>query len=183
MDMLEHRSLLLRSNRFLGSALVSRNLIKVEDLEAANQKLLEVIQSDHLKAASILNILLFDLNALNERDLINSIVEANSTIGLIDLRHFDVEKSVPPDIDLGLCWATWSLPFDRIDKTYFIATAYYLSAPTLKHWEESLDGNVVWYVSSITAMTETLQKIEDAFSVSLEAAIESEGSEAGEKKA
>jgi hypothetical protein len=36
----ENRALLMRANRLLGAALVENNLVKVEDLEKANEKLL-----------------------------------------------------------------------------------------------------------------------------------------------
>jgi hypothetical protein len=41
----KYRSLLMRSNRLLGVQLVEENLIKVDDLEAANGKLLDLISS------------------------------------------------------------------------------------------------------------------------------------------
>ena len=41
----KYRSLLMRSNRLLGVQLVEENLIKVDDLEAANEKLLDLISS------------------------------------------------------------------------------------------------------------------------------------------
>ncbi len=33
----EHRSLMMRTNRLLGAALVEHNLVKMEDLEKANE--------------------------------------------------------------------------------------------------------------------------------------------------
>ena len=36
----EYRPLLMRANRLLGSALIEHNLVKFEDLEAANERLL-----------------------------------------------------------------------------------------------------------------------------------------------
>ena len=39
----EYKSLLMRCNRLLGTALVEQNLVKLEDLEKANERLLEVI--------------------------------------------------------------------------------------------------------------------------------------------
>ena len=43
--MSEHRPLLMRSNRLLGSALIEHNLVKFEDLESANERLLEIAAS------------------------------------------------------------------------------------------------------------------------------------------
>jgi len=49
MSIKENRPLILRSNRFLGSALVERALITNESLEAANEKLLDIINIKSLK--------------------------------------------------------------------------------------------------------------------------------------
>ena len=34
-------------------------------------------------------------------------------MGVIDLRSYDVPDEVKRDMDIGACWATWSVPFDR----------------------------------------------------------------------
>ena len=39
----ENRSLMMRANRLLGAGLVEHNLVKIEDLEKANERLLEII--------------------------------------------------------------------------------------------------------------------------------------------
>ena len=41
MSSAEYRPLLMRANRLLGSALIEHNLVKFEDLEAANERLLQ----------------------------------------------------------------------------------------------------------------------------------------------
>jgi len=41
----ENRSLMMRANRLLGAGLVEHNLVKIEDLEKANERLLEIIAS------------------------------------------------------------------------------------------------------------------------------------------
>ena len=47
--MSEYRPLLMRSNRLLGSALIEHNLVKFEDLEAANERLLEIATTGDLR--------------------------------------------------------------------------------------------------------------------------------------
>ena len=50
--MSEHRTLLMRANRLLGAALVETNLVKIEDLGAANERLLELLQSNAERQAT-----------------------------------------------------------------------------------------------------------------------------------
>ena len=154
-----NRPLLLRSNRFLGSSLVDNGLIQVEDLDLANQQLLEVMQSGNLKQACILNILIWELRTLNEADVIDYIHDRYS-LGMIDLTQYDVESGYNHEIDLGDCWATWTLPFDRMEDFHFLATSYYMSDPVKKHWENILEGEIIWYVTSIAMVYEALERLQ-----------------------
>jgi hypothetical protein len=158
--MQEHRALILRSNRFLGSALVERGLVSVDDLESANGKFMEAIQSSELKRASILNTLLFDLKALEEQTLLENLVDEEG-YGLIDLNYIELGSLRPFKADLSLCWASSTIPFDRIEDTFFVASCYLLSAPVVKHWEELLDGRVVWYATSTNSLNRGLERIEE----------------------
>lgn len=162
--MQEYRALLLRSNRFLGSALVEREVISVDDLEKANEKFMTAIQSAELKRASILTTLLFEAKSLDENLLIENLVEEEG-LGLIDLNGIDLHSLRPYNVDIGLCWATWTIPFDKIGDTYMLATCYYLSAPVVKHWKELLDGRVIWYGTSMLSMTRALERIEEIHEV------------------
>ena len=158
--MIKYRSILLRSNRVLGASLVDNNLIKVEDLEVANQKLLQMIQAENFKQASILNILMYDLKVITEATLINHL-DDTCPLGLVDLANYDLEKGFKKEgIDLQLCWATWTLPFDHIEDFYFLATTYYLSPPTIKFWEDKLEGHLLWYATTIRSITEALNRWE-----------------------
>ena len=158
--MQEHRALILRSNRFLGSSLVDRGLVSVGDLEAANEKFMEAIQASELKRASILSTLLFESKAMEETQLLEHLVEEEG-LGLIDLNHIDLRSLRPYNVDLSLCWVTSTIPFDKVENTYMVASCYYLSAPVVKHWEELLDGRVLWYGTSTTSMTRALERIEE----------------------
>ncbi|WP_309396822.1 hypothetical protein [Cerasicoccus maritimus] len=153
----ERRPLILRSNRFLGSALVERELIKTEDLEAANEKLLEAVQSGNMRGANLLNILLFDIKAIDESLLVEVITEDES-LGLIDLTHYDMAKFREIDADIDLCYATYTVPFDRVEDFTMIATAYYLSKPTIQYWEEAIGGNIIWYVCSVASIAEAIER-------------------------
>lgn len=158
--MQEHRALILRSNRFLGSALVEHGLVSVDDLESANETFMEAIQASELKRASILNTLLFEKKSLQEADLIEYLAEGEG-LGLIDLRHILLRSLRPFNVDLSLCWATSTIPFDKIEETYMLATCYYLSAPVLKHWKDRLGGRLIWFATSTVSMTQALEKVEE----------------------
>jgi hypothetical protein len=160
--MQQHRALILRSNRFLGSSLVNKGLITSGDLEAANEKFMDAIQSPELlKNASILTTLLYDLKVLDEARLLEHIVEEYS-IGLVDLDYIKIRPLPSTEIDLSLCWASSTIPFDKVEQTYMVASCYYMSAPVVKHWEGLLDGKVVWYSTSMASMSRGLERLEDA---------------------
>ena len=71
----EHRAITLRSNRFLGSALVEKGLVVVTDLEAANEKFMAAMQSEDPQHASILTVLLHELKVLDENALIQHLYD------------------------------------------------------------------------------------------------------------
>lgn len=158
--MQKHRALILRSNRFLGSALVDKGLVSNEDLEVANAKFMEAIQSADLKRASILSTLIFESKKLDETKLLDYLVE-ESKLGLVDLDFTDLMSLRSLDVDVSLCWASSTLPFDWVEGTYMLATCYYLSAPVIKHWEDLLDGPVIWYGTTLTSLSRALGRVEE----------------------
>ena len=60
----EYRSLLMRANRLLGANLVEANLVKIESLEAANERLLELVATDNPRQSTVLGILAFELKVV-----------------------------------------------------------------------------------------------------------------------
>jgi len=168
--MQQHKALILRSNRFLGSSLVNKGLLSSADLDSANEKFMEAIRSPELlKNASILTSLLYDLKVLDEARLLDYIVEEYG-IGLIDLNQVQLRSLPSTELDLSLCWASSTIPFDRVEETYMVATCYYLSAPVVKHWEELLNGKVVWYGTSMASMSRGLERLEDVLAAEKAAA-------------
>ncbi len=158
--MQQHRALILRSNRFLGSALVDKGLLSTGDLEEANDKFMEAIQSADLKRASILSTLLFEIQKLEEARLLDYLVEEEK-LGLVDLSFVELQSLRPMNVDLSLCWATSTVPFDHVEGTYMVATCYYMSAPVIKHWEGLLDGRVIWYGTSMSSLSRAIERIEE----------------------
>lgn len=128
----EYRPLLMRANRLLGSALIEHNLVKFEDLEAANERLLEVAASGQVRQSSVLSILVYEKKVLREEDVLHHVVDDHG-VGVVDLRGYDVPEEVKKEIDLDACWATWTVPFDREEDFHFVATAYYLSPAVRTH--------------------------------------------------
>ena len=89
----EYRPLLMRANRLLGSALIEHNLVKFEDLEAANERLLEVAASGQVRQSSVLGILVYEKKVMREEDLLHHVVDDHG-VGVVDLRGYEVPEEV-----------------------------------------------------------------------------------------
>ena len=156
----KNRALILRSNRFLASFLQDKGLITSAQMEAANEKFMKAAQDTNTyKNNSILKILLHDLKALDEDKVLRHIAEEHK-IGLVDLKQTQRYKPSSIELDLSLCWATLTVPFDQVDQTFMLATCYYLSSPVLKYWEELLGGKIIWYATSIVSVSYYIEAIE-----------------------
>ncbi len=156
-----HRSLMMRANRLLGAQLVEHNLIKVDDLEAANEKLLEMLGHGGARQRTVLGILAYDLNAVREEDVLLHQRETQGT-GVIDLRHYETSEDLRKALDFDECWATWTVPFDKEEDTTFLATAYYLSPAVRKFWEGKYDGRVLWYGTTLDGVADYLEAAESS---------------------
>ena len=148
----------MRSNRLLGAGLVEANLVKLEDLEKANEKLLEVMSADQPRQSTVLGILAYQMKALREEDLLQHIVDNEGT-GLVDLRGYDVPDEVRKSTDIPTCWATWSVPFDHDEDFHFIATAYYLSPAVRSFWEKQYSGPILWFGTTLELIADYLEKL------------------------
>ncbi len=155
--MTEYRPLLMRANRLLGSVLVEHNLVKFEDLEAANERLLELSGQGDFRQASVMGILAFEKKVLREEDVLHVAMEEHG-LGAVDLRNYDVPDDIRKNLKLGMCWATWSVPYDKEEEYWFVATAYYLSPAVRAHWEKQLDGPILWYTTTMEIIAEFLER-------------------------
>jgi hypothetical protein len=155
----EHRPTVMRANRLLGASLVDHNLVKLEDLEQANGRLLEVIASEQTRQMTVLGILAYEMKVIREEDVLQYLVD-NEGIGLVDLRNYEVHDELRKTIDVGACWATWSVPFDREEDFTFIATAYYLSPAVRTYWEKQYGTAIVWYGTTLEILADFLEKLE-----------------------
>jgi len=157
-DIREYRPLILRSNRFLGSVLIERGLVGSEDLEAANEKLLEFIQAGNIRGASLLNILIFDLKVLDEAAFLDSMVDIDE-VKLIDLQNYDISRAAEMSLDTDICWATYTLPFDRVENFFMVATCYHHSTPAIQYWTELLGGEIIWYTAGVNTISSALDRL------------------------
>ena len=155
----EHRSLLMRANRLLGANLVEQNLVKIEHLEAANERLLELLNNDNPRQNTLLGVLAYELKVVKEDDILQHLVEDHG-LGLIDLRPYDASEELKKSMEMGACWATWSVPFDRDEEFHFIATAYYMSPAVRTYWEKHFSGPVLWYGTTLEIIADYLEKIQ-----------------------
>jgi hypothetical protein len=155
----EYRPIVMRANRLLGASLVDHNLIKLEDLENANGRLLEVIASEQTRQMTVLGILAYEMKVVKEDDVLQFLVDSEG-IGLVDLRNYDVHEELRKSVDVGACWATWSVPFDREEDFTFIATAYYLSPAVRTYWEKQFGTAIVWYGTTLEIIADFLEKLE-----------------------
>jgi hypothetical protein len=147
----------MRANRLLGAALAEHNLVKFEDLTAANDRLLELAAAGDLRQASLLAILAYEMKALREEDVIHNVLDEHG-LGAVDLRSYEVPEELRKHLDLGACWATWSVPYDQEEDFRFIATAYYLSTAVRSFWEKQYGKNIVWTVTSMDIIADFLDR-------------------------
>ena len=155
----EYRPIVMRANRLLGASLVDHNLVKLEDLEQANGRLLEVIASEQTRQMTVLGILAYEMKVVKEDDVLQFLVDSEG-IGLVDLRNYDVHEELRKSVDVGACWATWSVPFDREEDFTFVATAYYLSPAVRTYWEKQFGTAIVWYGTTLEIIADFLEKLE-----------------------
>jgi hypothetical protein len=157
---MSHRSLLLRANRVLGASLVEHNLVNIEHLEAANERLFEVLKGGVTPQASLLSILQDEMGSLNESELMDFEIREFG-LGLVDLRNYLIPDECRSLVEAELTWATWTLPFDREEDFYFVATSYYLSLAAREFWEEKLARPIIWYVTPMASMVEVVARLEE----------------------
>ena len=154
----ERKALVLRSNRSLANTLVDAGLAKEEDIDEANQKLLEAIEAGNFRQMSLLNALIYDLGKLEEKDYIDFVLR-ESKIGLITLRNYRLRPMGNEMNDPEICWATWTVPFDQVGDYYLLATAYHPRLPVVQHWEQLADLPVIWYGATIQGITEAIDRL------------------------
>jgi hypothetical protein len=150
---------MMRANRLLGANLVEQNLVKIEHLEAANERLLEAVAANNVRQSSVLGILVYEMHVVKEDDVLHHLVEDHG-VGLVDLRNYEGSEEIRKKLDLGPCWATWTVPFDRDEDFHFVATAYFMSPAVRTFWEKQLGGQIVWYGATLEGIADYLERLD-----------------------
>lgn len=150
----------MRANRMLGAALAEQNLVKLEDLEIANERLLDLAATGQPRQISVFGILVYEKKVLREEDVLQHVVD-DQGVGLTDLRGYEVPEEVKKDIDTAECWATWTVPYDREEDFTFVATAYYLSPPVRSYWEKKLGSQIIWAATTMEIIADFLERLEN----------------------
>ena len=140
----------MRANRLLGANLVENNLVRIEDLEKANERLFQILEEGVDQDASLLKILVDELQVLDERG-----------IGIIDLEDIEMGDDLRVDIKTDQCWATWTVPFDREEDFHYLATCFYMSDAVRQYWEKELGGSIVWFATTMKSLTQMLEWVEN----------------------
>ena len=126
----------MRANRLLGAGLVEANLVKIEDLEKANERLLEIVTLEQPRQSTVLGILAYELKVLSEEDVLQYIVD-NEGAGLVDLRGYEVHD----------------------EDFHFMATAYHLSPAVRSFWEKQFTGPILWFGTTLEVIADYLEKL------------------------
>lgn len=156
------KPLIVRSNRLLGASLVEKGLVSIDELNEASDRLAEFGSSDsNSMQVSLLSILVSEKQSISEDDLLELLVEDHG-LGLVDVRNVEYPDSLKKTLDTKVCWATLTVPFDHLEDTTYLASAYYLSPAARTYWEEKLDGHVVWFASTVESLTDFLEKFESS---------------------
>lgn len=158
--MSEFRSIIMRANRLLGANLVENNLVRIEDLEKANERLFQVLEDGTDQDASLLKILVDELQVLTEESVLSFLVDERG-VGIIDLEDIEMGDDLRVDIKLDVCWATWTVPFDREEDFHYVATCFYMSDAVRQFWEKELGGSIVWFATTMKSLTQMLEWVEN----------------------
>jgi hypothetical protein len=149
----------MRGNRFLGSALVDKKLLSTEDLEAANDRFMESAQENGIEQLSLLAILLYEKKTVAE-DTLLAFYRNQLKMALLDPTHLAALSAREMGYDLALAKATLTVPFDRQDGFVCVASAYFLSNPVVKAWEELYNEKLLWYAASLRGIMHYIERVE-----------------------
>jgi hypothetical protein len=152
------QSLLLKANRTLGAQLVKNDLVSLKHLDAANELFIERVRQQDPRRASLLRILLYEQQTLDERALLDFQLAGRKVGGLL-LDSVRINASATSAHPAAAMQATWTLPFDCLGNVWFLATAYYLSDVARQYWQEQIQAEIVWYAVPFNQIEEAFERI------------------------
>ncbi len=153
-------SLAEKGNYALGAELVRLKLAEQSQIDSVRLAFDEHLMDGNIKRASILKILTWDMEGVEEKVILDYQIE-EFNLGFCSLLSFQIEREALPEFTLKECWATMSVPFDSLSGMFFVSTASYLSREVRKHWEKRLTPNIVWFLSDLSSLTRTLENMEN----------------------
>jgi hypothetical protein len=156
----EVSSMLLKANRVLGTRLVEAGLTKNDDMDRANALFVERARAKDLRRASLLWILIYESQTLDESKLMDYQL-ATYGLGALLLENYDVDPVILTGQSIDLMRASWTLPVDHLNGRWFLASAYYLSEVVRKYWEDQLGSRVSWMISPINQFEPVFEKLEN----------------------
>ncbi len=149
-----------KTNEEIASELVHLRFTSEEVIDQHNQKFEDYLKASEWRRASILKVLLWDEGIINETKYIDYHIE-HLNQGFAPLLNLDIDLLSLPDFNLRECWATLSLPFDFLGSTFLVASTCYLSSSMRDHWERRLTRNIIWYITDLSSLSLTLEKLEN----------------------
>lgn len=152
-------SLLIKSNRVLGTRLVEAGLTSLENMDAANESFIELARAKDLKRASLLRILIYDNQSLREESLLDLLIEEHQ-VGAVLLENYHLDDVLLVQHPLEIMRASWTIPLDFVNDRWFMATAYYLSDVVRKFWEDRLEGRITWLVSPMHQFESVFEELD-----------------------
>ncbi len=154
------KALTLRANISLGESLVKLRLAEEEMIgKQGLPALRKYLDQGDIKRASLLKILSWDLNLINEKLIIDHHIE-DYNLGHCNLSNYVIDQSLLANFTLNECWATMSLPFDLLEGMFFVASCNYLSKVVVAHWEKRLCRDIIWYIVDLSSLTMNLERLE-----------------------
>ena len=155
--------LVLKANRSFGSRLTHAGLVELDDLDRANEIFVTRLRSGSLRDASLLRILLFELQVLSENTLLDWQLEKHAgTVGAVRLDEYQLQDDLLASLDLAACMATWTLPIDSWCGMNMLATAYGLSDFVRQYWEERIQGPITWMLCPFGQLDAFFEQREEA---------------------
>jgi len=148
---------MMRANRQLGAQLAEQNVVGLEVLAAANEAFIDGLEIGQPRDRTVLGVLVYKLNALKEDEILQHVVDAHG-VGLVDLSAYEIPDDLRAYAEIDACWATWSVPFDREEEFFFVATAYYLSPAVRQYWEKRLGGPILWFGTTLEGVATVIEK-------------------------
>src|ERR1051325_4838561 len=87
------------------------------------------------------------------------LISDKSRLGFIPLEKYDIDVELGRTFPAEICRRWCVLPFDRMSKSIFVATANPFNRQAAKELEECTDQRLLWYLSSPPDIMKALKKV------------------------